>query len=89
MPHARLHVHHMGKMIQIRHVSDDTHRKLKARAALAGLSLSDYLRREVEALAERPSPEELLDRLAARTVLREPVDIASVLHEEREARGGK
>ena len=83
-----MHVGHMGKTIQIRHVLDGAHRKLKARAALAGLSLSDYLRREVEALAERSSPKELLDRLAARTVLREPVDIASVLREEREARGG-
>ena len=36
----------MAKMIQLRHVPDDLHRKLKARAALAGLSLSDYLLRE-------------------------------------------
>lgn len=78
----------MGTTIQITDVPEGTDRKLKAKAAVAGLSLSDYLRREVEALAERPSPEQLFDRLAARTVLREPVDIASVLHEERNARDG-
>ena len=33
----------MPKMIQLRHVPDDLHRRLKARAALEGLSLSDYL----------------------------------------------
>ena len=33
----------MAKMIQIRHVPDDVHRKLKARATLAGMSLSEYL----------------------------------------------
>src|SRR5947207_3403455 len=38
-----LYVYHMPTMIQLRHVPDDLHRKLKARAALAGMSLSDYL----------------------------------------------
>ncbi len=37
----------MPKMIQLRHVPDDLQRKLKARAALEGLSLSDYLLQEV------------------------------------------
>src|SRR5215831_13474908 len=45
----------MPKMIQLRHVPDDLHRKLKARAALEGLSLSDYLLREVRRVAERPT----------------------------------
>ena len=29
-------------MLQIRNVPDDLHRRLKARAAMAGMSLSDY-----------------------------------------------
>ena len=37
----------MSKMIQLRHVPDELHRKLKARAALEGLTLSDFLLREV------------------------------------------
>lgn len=37
------HLDDMGKMIQLRNVPEDLHRKLKARAALAGITLSDYL----------------------------------------------
>ena len=50
--------------LQIRNVPEDLHRKLKARAALSGMSLSDYLLREVEQLAERPTLQEWLDRVA-------------------------
>jgi plasmid stability protein len=51
---------HMGKTIQIRNVPEALHRKLKARAAEAGMSLSDYLLREVRKSAERPTAEDLL-----------------------------
>lgn len=54
-------------MIQIRNVPEDIHRRLKARAALAGLSLSDLLLREITAVAERPTREEMLARLQSRT----------------------
>jgi plasmid stability protein len=50
----------MVKMIQVRHVSDEVHRTLKARAARAGMSLSDYLRVELERVAERAEVEDLL-----------------------------
>lgn len=50
--------------IQIRNVPDEVARALKARAALAGLSLSDYLRVELERLAATPSVEEFQRRLA-------------------------
>ena len=55
----------MPKMIQIRHVPDAVHRKLKARAANLGLSLSDYLIQEITPLAELPTMGEFLDRFAA------------------------
>lgn len=44
----------MPKMIQLRHVPDTLHRKLKARAAKQKISLSDYLLQEVTVLAELP-----------------------------------
>jgi hypothetical protein len=47
-------VYHMSTMIQIRNVPDALHRRLKARAALAGMSLSDYLLSEIREVAERP-----------------------------------
>ena len=52
-------------MIQIRHVPDSLHRRLRARAAIAGMSLSDYLRLELTRVAEQLTPEELRARLAA------------------------
>jgi antitoxin FitA len=47
-------------MVQIKGVPDEVHRVLKARAALRGQTLSDYLRAEMERLAARPSPDELM-----------------------------
>ena len=54
----------MATNIQLRNVPDELHRTLKARAALAGMSLSDYLIAYVRRLAERPSPQEMRERLA-------------------------
>ena len=53
-------------MIQIRNVPDHLHRRLKSRAALAGMSLSDYLLAEIRHVAERPSLDELRARLDQR-----------------------
>jgi plasmid stability protein len=51
-------------MIQIRNVPDDLHRELKARAAQNGMTLSDYMLRELRTLAPRPTMEEWLARAA-------------------------
>jgi plasmid stability protein len=64
-------VEHMSKMIQIRNVPDELHRKLKVRAAERGTSLSDFLLAEVEEIADRPTVAELMERLA----VEEPVDV--------------
>lgn len=56
----------MAKTIQVRDVADDVHKQLRVKAARAGLSLSEYLRREVTLLAKRPSLDEFFDRLATR-----------------------
>ena len=57
----------MSKMVQIRNVPDALHRRLKARAALEGKSLSDYLLAEIAESAERPTIGELRARLAGRS----------------------
>jgi antitoxin FitA len=54
----------MTKMIQIRNVPDDLHKKLKVRAAQAGMTLSDYLLAEIGQVAEKPTLTEMMDRLA-------------------------
>ncbi|OGW68497.1 MAG: hypothetical protein A3A88_01430 [Nitrospirae bacterium RIFCSPLOWO2_01_FULL_62_17] len=76
----------MSKMIQLRHVPDDLHRKLKARAALSGLSLSDYLLQEVRRVAERPTVVELRSRLAHRAPVTPTVPPAQAVRAEREGR---
>ncbi len=53
----------MHKMIQIRNVPEPLHRKLKARAAMAGTSLSAYLLEQIAAQASVPTPQELTARL--------------------------
>ncbi|HEY2535539.1 MAG TPA: hypothetical protein VGI24_00975 [Solirubrobacteraceae bacterium] len=56
----------MGVLVQIREVPEDVHHTLKARAALAGVSLSEYARGVLARAASRPTPEELSARIAAR-----------------------
>ena len=75
----------MSKMIQLRHVPDSLHRSLKARAALAGMSLSDYLLREIKEIAERPTLAELRERLHQRKPVGD-LDTARWVQMEREAR---
>lgn len=79
-------VEHMGKMIQIRHVPEDLHRTLKARSAMAGMSLSDYLLAELQRLAQRPSREELVARLRSREQVDLGSSIPDLLAKERNER---
>jgi plasmid stability protein len=76
----------MSTMIQIRNVPPALHRKLKARAAMEGISMSEYVLREVKKSLERPARQELLDRIASLP----PADLrpspAEILREERNAR---
>lgn len=76
----------MSPMIQIRNVPDALHQKLKSRAALAGMSLSDFLLDEIRRVAERPTPTELRERLAQRAKVEPGVPPATAVREEREAR---
>lgn len=73
-------------MIQLRNVPDSLHRTLKARAAMAGMSLSDYLLAEIRWLAERPSMDELRERLRRRAKVTVPESAADAVRQEREAR---
>jgi antitoxin FitA len=76
----------MSKMIQVRNVPDALHRGLKARAAMAGMSLSDYLLPEEKEIAARPTLAELRDRLHKRKPVSAKLDSARLVGEEREAR---
>ncbi|MGH7842247.1 MAG: FitA-like ribbon-helix-helix domain-containing protein [Candidatus Binataceae bacterium] len=76
----------MSVMVQIRNVPDALHRRLKSRAALAGMSLSAYLLNEIREVAERPTIEELLARLKRRSRVITSVEPADVIREERDRR---
>jgi len=76
----------MSKMIQLRNVPDALHRKLKARAAMAGMSLSDYLLGEIKEIAQRPTMGEMLERLQSREPVTFPIDSVRILQQERERR---
>jgi plasmid stability protein len=85
-PARKLHVAHMPKMIQIRHVPDRLHRRLTARAAAAGMPLSDYLLAELEQVSAQLTPAEVRERLSAL----EPVNIReSSAHAIRAGRDGR
>ncbi len=76
----------MSIMIQIRNVPGELHRKLKAKAALEGMSLSEYLLREVERIADRPSLRELRERLLSREQITTRVSPARAVRLERDRR---
>ena len=75
----------MSKMIQLRNVPDTLHRRLKARAAMAGMSLSDYLLSEIREIADRPTLAEMQERLRQREPISIPIDTARLVREERES----
>jgi len=74
----------MSKMVQVRNVPDGLHRTLKARAAVAGQTLSDYLLAEFGRIAARPSREEMLTRIHGRAPVKLRTPAAVVIREERE-----
>jgi plasmid stability protein len=76
----------MERMIQVRNVPDALHRTLKARAAMEGMSLSDYLRGELREIAERPTLAEFRTRLHGRTRVTAAVDTGGLMREERASR---
>ena len=76
----------MSTMVQIRNVPTELHRRLKVRAATEGISMSDYVLREVRKALDRPTRQEVLDRLQAQPVRTLRRSAAEVIRSERESR---
>jgi len=76
----------MSKMIQIRDVPEQVHSTLKARAARERMSLSDFIKRELEYTAERPSMKEWLERARQAKPIRSKRSAAQIVRELRDAR---
>ncbi|MFA5907233.1 MAG: hypothetical protein WC815_00490 [Vicinamibacterales bacterium] len=73
-------------MVQIRNVPSVFHRRLKARAAMEGMSMSDYILREVGKALDRPTRLEVIERLRARPVRKLRISAAEIIREERDGR---
>ncbi len=74
----------MSKMIQIRNVPDELHKKFKIRATLEGMSLSDYLLNELQASASKPTMREFCERLSHRESVHPHLSPAKILRKERD-----
>lgn len=77
---------HMSVMVQIRNVPDELHRELKARAALEGMSLSEYLLRELRNAVEKPTLEEMKERLSHRRPVQPHPSPVAVVRAARNSR---
>ena len=72
-------------MIQVRNVPEDLHRALKARAALEGRTLSDYILAELPRLADKPTPDQVMARIKNRSPVGGPA-AAELIRAERDSR---
>jgi plasmid stability protein len=81
-----LYAENMSKMIQIRDVPEQVHSTLKARAAGEGMSLSDFIKRELKHTVERPTMREWLDLTRRAKPIPTKRSAAQVVRELRDAR---
>lgn len=75
----------MSSMIQIRNVPVEIHRALKARAALAGKSMSELILEELQAMLALPSEQELRERLEQAEPFAMKKSSAGLIRRERDA----
>lgn len=76
----------MTKMIQIRNVPDEVHREITARADKAGMTLSDFLKRELDRIVATPPIEDLLARVRSRqrpTLSETPAEVIRAARDSR------
>jgi plasmid stability protein len=76
----------MSATVQIRNVPPEFHRRLKVRAAMEGMSMSEYILREVGKALDRPTRREVLERLRARPDRELSRTPAEMIRAERDTR---
>lgn len=76
----------MSKMIQVRDVPEDVHATLKSRAAREGMSLSDFIKRELQRAVERPTTQEWLERTQRAKPIPTKIAAARIIRELRDER---
>lgn len=83
---ASLYARNMSETIQVRNVPDRLHGTLKARAAREGMSLSSFIKRELERIAERPTMRKWLEMTRRAKPIRSKRRSAQIIRELRDAR---
>jgi len=73
----------MKSNIQIRSVPTDLHKKLKVKAEITGKTLTDFLLEELKLIAERPTVNELKERILSRKPVRTEMSPSNILRAER------
>ncbi len=81
-----LYAKYMPKMVQVRNVPERVHSTLKARAAREGMSLSDFIKRELERSAERPTMREWLEHTRQSKPIRDKRSAVQIVRESRDER---
>jgi antitoxin FitA len=76
----------MSTMVQIRNVPTPVHRAAKARAALEGLSLSEFALRALAREVERPTSAEIAARVRLLPEVSPDCSVAAMVREERDRR---
>jgi len=76
----------MSKMLQIRNVPTDLHRELKVRAASEGLTMSDFVLRELERTLQKPTRAEVFARIRQRGPVSVRPSPAAAVRAERQRR---
>jgi hypothetical protein len=76
----------VNALIQVRNVPKDVHRVLKARAADAGMSLSEYLCQRLTEWARQPTLDEVLERIRSRGASHVAEPTPDALRRERNSR---
>jgi antitoxin FitA len=76
----------MSKMIQVRDVPDSVHRVIKSRAAREGMSLSDFIKRELARAVEKPTMQEWLERTRQAKPIASKKSAVEIIRELRDSR---
>lgn len=80
-----MHARRMAKTIQVRNVPEKVHRRLKARAAEQGVSLSEYILTELTRFAALPTREEMRERLRGKARSKLTPSAAKLVRKERDS----
>jgi antitoxin FitA len=76
----------MNKMIQVRNLNPELHKKVKIRATEEGLTITDWVENLIEREVARPSMKDIYARLRTREPMNLSPSAAEMIREDRDNR---